>query len=115
MKYFSSISFILFFLYSFNLFPPQSDPGYFIENIDKVTDIERYAKALNSVDLDRYRLQNERVQLKFKCGIKVILYSYDEIKNGVRSDKKINYRTHNAIFLLDDSGLLFERHKHISK
>ena len=111
MKYLYSISLILFFFFSSIISYGQSHEAYIINNKGLIKDSDRYIKALDSADLDRYRLENDRVVLNFKCGIEVMLYSHNELINGHSKGNKINIINHNAVFALHSSGIILETHQ----
>ena len=93
----------------------QSEEAYIIKNKGLIKEPGRYVKALNSADLDRYRSENDRVVLKFKSGIEVILFSYEELNNAYDKGKKIKVIDHNALFTLHKSGVILETHQIKSK
>ncbi len=87
-----------------------------IINQGKVNNIQLYVDALNNANLDKYRMFDKRRILQFDTGVKIELYSVNELKEkGTKYDeskiKDGDYSTvHHATFKLNESGHILELH-----
>ena len=61
--------------------------NYAIIHSERVSNLAPYTDALDNMDLERYRADEERRILRFTSGLEVVLYSRSEIKRGISPSK----------------------------
>ena len=114
---------IVSFLYSFLSFSQQDsfremlNVTYSIENGRDISDENAYINALNTANMNNHRLRSSRNTIQFETGVKVILFSAEEVfANGVINFTPIDfpYQIENytpPVFRLVENNFIIELKK----
>lgn len=113
---------ILFFLVLFlfssfaqqGVFKEKLNSSYTIQNIESIKNSNAYIEAINTANFNNHRLKSERNILQFEGGIKVILFSAEEVlANGMTNinpnDFPVKIENYIApLFRLADNNYIIE-------
>lgn len=109
------ISFLFFFSISVKA-QEQNNVTYQIVDNGSVKDVQPYINALNKANMRNHRLRNQRTTISFESGVKVELFSAQELQNAGRSINAADYPENfeitrqEPVFTLGQNNFIMEMH-----
>lgn len=114
-----NLFFFLLFIFSSsfaqdNSFKEQLNVTYSIQNIESVKNSTAYIDAMNSANFNHHRLKSERNIIEFEGGVKIVLFSAEEVlSNGMVTINPNDYpikiqNYHPSLFRLAQNNYIIE-------